>query len=85
MAGPSQGTGPSAGCREDALDFMTRRAVRCLKVTFTVAVSLNLVEAVGDPGGAVWTAVRLAATAAFTLALVACAVLWVLRWRRAGD
>ncbi|MEV7077043.1 hypothetical protein AB0N88_00575 [Streptomyces sp. NPDC093516] len=65
------------------MDFMTRRAVRWLRVTFTVAVGLNLVEAVGDPGGAVWTAVRLAASAAFTLALLACAVLGVLRWRRA--
>ncbi|MER8220048.1 hypothetical protein ABTZ58_05500 [Streptomyces sp. NPDC094143] len=54
-------------------------------MTFTIAVSLNLVEAVSDPSGAVWTAIRLAATAAFTLALAACAVLWVLRWRRAGD
>lgn len=64
---------------------MTRRAGRCLRVTFAVAVSLNFVEAVGDPSGAAWTAVRLAATAAFTLALAACAVLWVLRWRRARD
>lgn len=61
---------------------MTRRAARCLGATFTVAVSLNLVEAVGDPDGTAWRAVRLAASVAFTLALVAWAALWVLRWRR---
>lgn len=61
---------------------MTRRAARCLGTTFTVAVTLNLIEAVRDPDGTVWRAVRLTASAAFTLALVAWAALWVLRWRR---
>ncbi|WP_157993110.1 hypothetical protein [Streptomyces sp. Go-475] len=48
-------------------------------------MSLNAVEAVGDPSGAAWTAVRLAATGAFALALVAWVALWVLRWRRVRD
>ncbi|MGC0211113.1 hypothetical protein [Streptomyces levis] len=45
-------------------------------------MTLNFIEAVRDPDGAAWTAARLAASAAFTLALVAWAALWVLRWRR---
>ncbi|MDT0392271.1 MULTISPECIES: hypothetical protein [Streptomyces] len=45
-------------------------------------MSLNLVEAVWDPDGTTWKAARLTAGAAFTLALVAWAALWVLRWRR---
>ncbi|WP_344538044.1 hypothetical protein [Streptomyces levis] len=45
-------------------------------------MTLNLIEAVRDPDGTVWRAVRLTASAAFTLALVAWAALWVLRWRR---
>lgn len=61
---------------------MTRRAARCLGTTFTVAVTLNLIEAVRDPDGAAWTAARLAASAAFTLTLATWAALWVLRWRR---
>lgn len=61
---------------------MTRRAARCLGTTFTVAVTLNLIEAVRDPDGTAWRAVRLTASVAFTLALVAWAALWVLRWRR---
>ncbi|MFE0471477.1 hypothetical protein ACFW2V_07635 [Streptomyces sp. NPDC058947] len=45
-------------------------------------MTLNLIEAVWDPDGTAWRAVRLTASAAFTLALVAWAALWVLRWRR---
>lgn len=71
------------GRLEGTLDFMTTRAARCLGATFTVAVSLNLVEAVWDPSGVAWRAARLAAGAAFMLALVAYVVLWVLRWHRA--
>ncbi|MGC5037711.1 hypothetical protein ACPXCS_10495 [Streptomyces sp. DT190] len=61
---------------------MTRRAARWLGATFTVAVGLNLVEAVGDPSGPLWTAARAAAGAAFTLALMTWVALWLLRWRR---
>ncbi|MGW5131433.1 hypothetical protein [Streptomyces sp. NPDC004135] len=45
-------------------------------------MTLNLIEAVRDPDGTAWRAVRLTASVAFTLALVAWAALWVLRWRR---
>ncbi|MFF5309364.1 hypothetical protein [Streptomyces massasporeus] len=63
--------------------YRVARAAGCLKVTFAVAVGMNLAEAVWDPGGAGWRAARVAASALFTVALVAYLVLRVLRWRRA--
>lgn len=69
------------------LDSMTTdgcrvaRAAGCLKTAFVVAVAMNLAEALRDPGGVVWTAARAAASALFAVALVAYAVLRVLRWR----
>ncbi|MFD5336062.1 hypothetical protein [Streptomyces hawaiiensis] len=58
------------------------RAAGRLKAAFTVAVGMNLAEAVWDPGGMVWAAARLAATTLFTIALVAYVALRVLEWRR---
>ncbi|GGV62813.1 hypothetical protein ABZ178_05680 [Streptomyces massasporeus] len=63
--------------------YRVARAAGCLKATFAVAVGMNLVEAVWDPGGIAWRVARAAASVAFTLALAAYVVLRVLRWRRA--
>ncbi|MFJ3618464.1 hypothetical protein ACIPSH_09955 [Streptomyces iakyrus] len=62
--------------------YRVARAATWLKAAFTVAVGMNLVESLWDPGGLVWTAARLAATALFTVALVAYVALRLLRWRR---
>lgn len=58
------------------------RAAGFLKAAFSVAVGMNLAEAVWDPSGLAWTAARLAAAALFTAALVAYLALRLLRWRR---
>ncbi|MFI9750105.1 hypothetical protein [Streptomyces collinus] len=58
------------------------RAAGFLKAGFAVAVGMNLAEAVWDPRGLTWTAVRLAASALFTVALVAYVAPRLLRWRR---
>ncbi|MGI5369762.1 hypothetical protein C9J60_10345 [Streptomyces sp. A244] len=62
--------------------YRVARAATRLKAAFAVAVGMNLVEALWDPGGLVWTAARLAAAALFTVALVAYVALGLLRWRR---
>jgi hypothetical protein len=71
---PESGNAPPA-CR-------VARAAACLKAAFAVAAGMNLVEAVGDPGGTAWWAARLAAGVVFSAALVSYVVLRVLRWRR---
>ncbi|MFJ5993638.1 hypothetical protein [Streptomyces sp. NPDC092370] len=58
------------------------RATACLKAAFTVAVGMNLAEALWDPGGIAWRAARSAAGMIFAVALVTYVVLRVLRWRR---
>ncbi|MEU3484230.1 hypothetical protein [Streptomyces massasporeus] len=63
--------------------YRVARAAGCLKATFAVAVGMNLAEALWDPAGVGWRAARAAASVLFTVALVAYAVLRVLRWRRA--
>ncbi|MFF8934094.1 hypothetical protein ACF08O_04980 [Streptomyces paradoxus] len=62
--------------------YRVARAATRLKAAFAVAVGMNLVEATWDPSGLVWAAARLAATALFTIALVAYAALRVREWRR---
>jgi hypothetical protein len=62
--------------------YRVARAAGCLKAAFAVAVGMNLAKALWDPDGVVWTAARATASALFTVALVACVVLWVLRRRR---
>lgn len=62
--------------------YRVARAAGFLKAAFAVAVGMNLAEAVWDPRGLAWTAVRLAASALFTVALVAYVALRLLRWRR---
>jgi hypothetical protein len=61
--------------------YRVARAAAWLKAAFAVAVGMNLVEALWDPSGLVWTAARLAAAALFTVALVAYLALGLLRWR----
>ncbi|MFE8986391.1 hypothetical protein ACFYMI_00980 [Streptomyces collinus] len=62
--------------------YRVGRAAGFLKAAFAVAVGMNLAEAAWDPSGIAWRAVRLAAAALFTVALVAYVALRLLRWRR---
>ncbi|MFF7866029.1 hypothetical protein ACFZCT_06140 [Streptomyces qaidamensis] len=62
--------------------YRVARAAGFLKAAFTVAVGMNLAEALWDPSGLAWTAARLTAAAVFTVALVAYVALHLLRWRR---
>ncbi|GAP50022.1 hypothetical protein [Streptomyces azureus] len=63
--------------------YRVASAATRLKAAFAVAVGMNLVEAVWDPGGIAWLVARAAVSVIFSVALVSYVVLRVLRWRRA--
>ncbi|MER7402394.1 hypothetical protein ABT373_07810 [Streptomyces sp. NPDC000070] len=63
--------------------YRVAAAATRLKAAFAMAVGMNLVEAVWDPGGTAWLVARATVSAIFSVALVSYVVLRVLRWRRA--
>ncbi|MGR4850112.1 hypothetical protein [Streptomyces sp. LARHCF252] len=63
--------------------YRVAAAATRLKAAFAVAVGMNLVEAVWDPGGIAWLVARATVSVIFSVALVSYVVLRVLRWRRA--
>jgi hypothetical protein len=63
--------------------YRVAAAATRLKAAFALAVGMNLVEAVWDPGGTAWLVARATAGVIFSVALVSYGVLRVLRRRRA--
>lgn len=60
-------------------------AKTALGLSFALAVSLNLADAVWNPSSSLWPAARIGASTLFTIALVAYLVLWISRKRRTAS
>lgn len=59
-------------------------AKSALWLTFSLAVMLNLAEALWHPPGNAWLAVRVTVSVLFTAVLIACIGLWMVRHRQRG-